>query len=266
MDDAATETQRDYRDTVFLPQTSFPMRGDLPKKEPAILARWEAMRLWDRLREVSAGREKFVLHDGPPYANGHLHIGTALNKILKDIVVRSRQMTGYDSVYVPGWDCHGLPIEWKIEEKYRAEKKNKDEVPIVEFRAECRAFAQHWLDVQRSEFRRLGVIGDWDNPYLTMAFAAEAQIAREIGKFLMNGGLYRGSKPVLWSVVERTALAEAEVEYHDHTSTTVFVRFPIVKPSVPALDGAAVVIWTTTPWTLPGNRAVGYGEGFDYVV
>ncbi len=256
----------DYRSTVFLPQTAFPMKGELPKREPALLARWAEIGLYDQLRRSSLGREKFVLHDGPPYANGSLHIGHALNKILKDLVVRSQQMLGKDSVYVPGWDCHGLPIEWKIEEKYRAEKRNKDEVPIAEFRAECRAFAAHWLEIQKAEFRRLGVEGDWDHPYSTMAFGAEAQIVREIGKFLMNGGLFRGSKPVMWSVVEKTALAEAEVEYQDHTSTTIFVRFPVVSASVAALDGASIVIWTTTPWTMPGNRAIGFGAGFDYVV
>ncbi len=256
----------DYRTTVFLPQTAFPMKAELPKREPTILARWQQIGLAAQIRDDSRGQEKFILHDGPPYANGNIHIGHALNKILKDIIVRSRQMQGRDSVYVPGWDCHGLPIEWKIEEKYRAEKKNKDEVPIVEFRQECRAFAAHWIDVQREEFKRLGVGGDWDHPYLTMNFAAEAQIAREIAKFAMNGGMFRGAKPVMWSVVEKTALAEAEVEYHDHTSRWVFVRFPIVTPSVPALDGAAAVIWTTTPWTLPANRAIAYGEAFDYVV
>jgi isoleucyl-tRNA synthetase len=256
----------DYRSTVFLPQTDFPMRGDLPKREPLLLERWERLKLYELQRERSKGREKFILHDGPPYANGNLHIGHALNKLLKDVINRSQQMLGKDAPYVPGWDCHGLPIEWKIEEKYRAAKKNKDEVPVVEFRRECREFAAHWLDVQREEFKRLGVHGDWAHPYTTMAYDAEAQIVREIGKFLMNGGLYKGAKPVLWSVVEKTALAEAEVEYHDHTSTTVWVRFPVEKPSHPALAGAAALIWTTTPWTLPGNRAIAYGQDFEYVV
>ncbi len=256
----------DYRSTVFLPDTPFPMRGDLPKREPALLQRWEEIGLWRQLREASKGDEKFILHDGPPYANGNLHIGHALNKILKDIVNRAQQMLGYDANYVPGWDCHGLPIEWKIEEKYRAAKKSKDEVPIDLFRKECRDFAEHWIDVQRQEFKRLGVAGDWDNPYTTMAFAAEAQIVREIGKFLMNGGLYQGAKPVMWSVVEQTALAEAEIEYHDHTSTTVWARFPVTTAPDRALGGASIVIWTTTPWTLPGNRAIAYGADFDYVV
>jgi isoleucyl-tRNA synthetase len=256
----------DYRNTVFLPQTDFPMRGDLPKREPILLKRWQDIALWRQLRETSKGREKFILHDGPPYANGKLHIGHALNKILKDVVNRAQQMLGKDANYVPGWDCHGLPIEWKIEEKYRAAKKSKDEVPIDVFRKECRDFAEHWIDVQREEFQRLGVFGDWDNPYTTMDYKAEAQIVREIGKFLVNGGLYKGAKPVMWSVVEQTALAEAEIEYHDHTSTTVWARFPVATPSLPVLAGASVVIWTTTPWTLPGNRAIAYGADFDYVV
>ncbi|MEQ8666971.1 MAG: isoleucine--tRNA ligase [Rhodospirillales bacterium] len=253
----------DYKTTVYLPKTDFPMKAGLAQREPEILARWEADNLYQKQRELSAGREKFILHDGPPYANGHLHIGHALNKILKDVINRSQQMLGKDSVYVPGWDCHGLPIEWKIEEQYRKKGKDKDEVSIVEFRKECREFADHWIDVQREEFKRLGVIGDWDNPYLTMTYEAEAQIVRELGKFLMNGSLYRGSKPVMWSPVEKTALAEAEIEYHDHTSTTIFVRFPVIAgPDV--LKDAAIVIWTTTPWTMPGNRAVAYGPDIDY--
>ncbi len=256
---------KDYRPTVFLPTTDFPMKAGLPAKEPEILARWEKIGLYEKLRADSKGREKFVLHDGPPYANGNLHLGHALNKILKDTINRSRQMMGYDANYVPGWDCHGLPIEWKIEEKYRAAGKNKDDVPIDEFRKECRDFADHWINVQREEFKRLGVIGDWKNPYTTMSFGAEAQIVREIHKFLMNGGLFKGSKPVMWSIVERTALAEAEVEYHEHTSHTVFVKFPVVKASVKAVDGASIVIWTTTPWTLPGNRAIALSKDAEYV-
>src|SRR6266540_2408879 len=227
MDDAPRKPNLDYRDTLFLPKTSFPMKAGLPQKEPEILKRWQAMDLYGRLREAAMGREKFILHDGPPYANGHIHIGTALNKVLKDIVVRSRQMMGFDSNYVPGWDCHGLPIEWKVEEEYRAKGKDKDAVPMVEFRRECRAFAAHWIDVQRLEFRRLGVKGDWGHPYSTMDYAAEAAIARELMKFAANGTLYRGSKPVMWSVVEKTALAEAEVEYEDYTSDTVWVKFPV---------------------------------------
>ncbi|MCR4378775.1 MAG: isoleucine--tRNA ligase, partial [Rhodospirillales bacterium] len=255
----------DYKNTVFLPQTEFPMRAGLPQREPETLARWEALGLYARSREAGKGREPFVLHDGPPYANGHLHIGHALNKILKDVIVRSQQMMGKDANYVPGWDCHGLPIEWKIEEKYRAEGKDKDDVPVVEFRQECREFAAHWIDVQREEFKRLGVIGDWDNPYTTMTHAAEAQIVAEIGKFLMDGSLYKGAKPVMWSVVEKTALAEAEVEYHDHSSQTIYVRFPVATAPIAEMQGASVLIWTTTPWTIPGNRAVAYGD-FDYGV
>ncbi|WP_207478076.1 isoleucine--tRNA ligase [Arenibaculum pallidiluteum] len=257
---------RDYKSTVFLPRTDFPMRAGLPQKEPELMKRWDALDLYARQRADSAGRPRFVLHDGPPYANGNIHVGHAVNKILKDVINRSYQMLGRDAPYVPGWDCHGLPIEWKIEEKYRAEGKDKDEVPILQFRAECRAFAQHWVNVQTEEFRRLGVLGDWKSPYTTMTNAAEAQIVREIHKFLMNGGLYKGAKPVMWSTVEKTALAEAEVEYHDHTSTTVWVRFPVAQASDPALAGAEVVIWTTTPWTLPANRAIAYGEGIEYGV
>jgi isoleucyl-tRNA synthetase len=256
----------DYKSTVFLPKTAFPMRANLPEREPRILARWQEMKLFQRLRKESKGRPKFILHDGPPYANGAIHIGHALNKILKDVVNRSQQMLGKDANYVPGWDCHGLPIEWKIEEKYRAAGKDKDAVPIVDFRRECREFAEYWVNEQRKEFKRLGVEGDWDNPYLTMSFAAEAQIMREIGKFLMNGGLYKGAKPVLWSIVERTALAEAEVEYHDHVSNTIYVRFPVLRSPVAALNGAAAVIWTTTPWTIPGNRAMAYGAEIDYLL
>ena len=257
---------QDYRDTVFLPATQFPMRGDLPKKEPVLLARWERMGIWRRLREASQTRRKFILHDGPPYANGNIHIGTALNKILKDVVNRAAQMGGYDGLYIPGWDCHGLPIEWKIEEQYRAKKRDKDAVPVLQFRAECRAYAAHWMAVQEAEFRRLGVMGAWSERYATMDFSSEAAIAGEIGKFLLNGGLFRGLRPVMWSPVEKTALAEAEIEYYDHTSTTIYVRFPVVGATVPELQGASVVIWTTTPWTMPGNRAIACGADFEYAV
>jgi isoleucyl-tRNA synthetase len=256
----------DYKSTVFLPRSEFPMRANLPQREPEILKRWQEMNLFRRLREVSQGREKFILHDGPPYANGAIHMGTALNKILKDVVNRAQQMLGKDANYVPGWDCHGLPIEWKIEEKYRAAGKDKDLVPVVQFRRECRDFATHWIDVQRADFRRLGVEGDWSNPYMTMSYPAEAQIVREIGKFLMNGGLYKGAKPVLWSVVERTALADAEVEYHPHVSNSIYVRFPVLRSPNAALAGAAVLIWTTTPWTIPGNRAIAYAAEMEYAV
>ncbi len=225
--DDAGRKPTDYSKSLYLPQTDFPMRAGLPKKEPELLAYWREIGLYERMREAAKDRAKFVLHDGPPYANGAIHIGHALNKILKDLVARSQQMLGKNANYVPGWDCHGLPIEWKIEEQYRAKGRNKDEVPINEFRRECRAFAEHWVDVQREEFKRLGVAGDWDHPYLTMSYPAEAQIAREIMKFAANGLLYRGSKPVMWSVVEKTALAEAEVEYEDHVSDWVYVAFPV---------------------------------------
>ncbi len=256
----------DYKSSVFLPKTLFPMRGDLPNREPAILERWNEIDLFGRLREASKGRPKFILHDGPPYANGNIHIGHALNKILKDVINRAQQMAGKDAHYVPGWDCHGLPIEWMIEEQYRKAGKNKDTVPINEFRRQCRDFAAKWIDVQRQEFKRLGVIGDWHHPYSTMEFAAEAQIAAEIGKFLMNGALYRGSKPVMWSIVERTALAEAEIEYHDHASDIVWVRFPVVQSRLKELKGGGIVIWTTTPWTLPGNRAIACGPKIEYAI
>ncbi|EJW09799.1 Isoleucyl-tRNA synthetase [Rhodovulum sp. PH10] len=267
MNDAPKST-RDYSQTLFLPKTDFPMRAGLPKKEPEILARWQALGLYGRLRAAGQGRTRFVLHDGPPYANGHIHIGTAMNKVLKDVVTRSQQMLGFDSNYVPGWDCHGLPIEWKIEEEnYRKKGKQKpdlsDPAAMIAFRQECRAYAGHWLNVQREEFKRLGGVGDWDHPYTTMSFAAEAQIARELMKFAANGTLYRGSKPVMWSVVEKTALAEAEVEYEDYTSDTVWVRFP-VRAGAGDLSSAAVVIWTTTPWTLPGNRAISFSSKIAY--
>jgi isoleucyl-tRNA synthetase len=260
----------DYSKTLYLPETDFPMRGGLPKKEPEILGYWQEIDLYGKLRETSKGRPKFVLHDGPPYANGNIHIGHALNKILKDLVTRSQQMLGRDSNYVPGWDCHGLPIEWKIEEEYRSKGKNKDDVPVVEFRRQCRAFAENWVGIQKEEFKRLGVTGDWDHPYLTMSYPAEAQIAREIMKFAANGTLYRGSKPVMWSVVEKTALAEAEVEYEDHTSDTIFVAFPVASVACEGATGetdilyASVVIWTTTPWTIPANRAISFSSKINY--
>src|SRR5690606_16784263 len=291
-----TADKIDYSKTLYLPQTDFPMRAGLPEKEPLLVERWRGMDLYRRLRESAAGRPLFVLHDGPPYANGNIHIGHALNKILKDAITRSSQMRGYDSSYVPGWDCHGLPIEWKIEEQYRARGLDKDQVPVNEFRRECREFAQGWIAVQGAEFQRLGVVGDFDNPYTTMAFHAEARIAGELMKFAMSDQLYRGSKPVMWSVVERTALAEAEVEYQDYESDMIWVKFPVrldtslgadaaprtamddflenlagdlnVARETPAdssdLSGASVVIWTTTPWTIPGNRAVSYSPRVAY--
>src|SRR5262245_22544083 len=279
------KSERDYSETLFLPQTEFPMRGGLPQREPEILARWEKGDLYRQLRAAAKGRDKFILHDGPPYANGNIHIGHALNKILKDVVTRSHQMLGYDSNYVPGWDCHGLPIEWKIEEEnYRSKNKAKpnlsDPAAMVAFRQECRAYAEHWLNVQRGEFKRLGVEGDWAHPYTTMDFFAEAQIARELMKFAANGTLYRGSKPVMWSVVEKTALAEAEVEYDDYTSDQVWVKFPVATVDLESSAdrnatalafnlsdwGASAVIWTTTPWTLPGNRAISFSPKIAYGV
>jgi isoleucyl-tRNA synthetase len=279
----------DYKDTLNLPETDFPMRAGLPKREPGWLERWERIGVYDRLREKE-GRPPFTLHDGPPYANGHLHIGHALNKILKDMIVRSQQMLGHDARYVPGWDCHGLPIEWKIEEQYRKKGMDKDKVPVIDFRQECRKFADGWIDIQRNEFKRLGVTGNWADPYLTMDYHAEAVIAEEFMKFLMNGTLYQGSKPVMWSPIEKTALAEAEVEYHDKESFTIWVKFPVIDFNVPDEDrmseeetpemreavaqtiaetrekflGANVVIWTTTPWTIPSNKAVVFGADYDY--
>jgi len=252
--------KNDYRDSVFLPKTDFPMRGSLPAKEPELLARWRTMDLYGQLRGQASGREKFILHDGPPYANGNIHLGHALNKILKDVINRSHQMLGMDAPYVPGWDCHGLPIEWKIEEQYREKGKDKDHVPVLQFRAECRTFAEHWQNVQSGEFQRLGIVGDWAHPYSTMTHKAEAQILREIHKFLLNGSLYKGVKPVMWSVVEKTALAEAEIEYHDHKSTAIWVKFPVLKSAHKDLNGASIAIWTTPPWTIPGNRAIAYGH------
>ena len=239
------------------------MRAGLPKREPEWLERWAKIGVYDRLR-ATEGRPVFCLHDGPPYANGNLHIGHALNKTIKDMIVRSHQMMGFDSRYIPGWDCHGLPIEWKIEEQYRKKGKNKDDVPINEFRGECRAFAEHWVGVQREEFKRLGITGSWDKPYLTMDFHAERVIAEEFMKFLMNGTLYQGSKPVMWSPIEQTALAEAEVEYHDKESFTIWVKFRVVGSGDATLDSAHVVIWTTTPWTMPSNKAVVYGANVSY--
>ncbi|MGV1953327.1 isoleucine--tRNA ligase [Agrobacterium vitis] len=286
-----TTDKKDYSATLALPQTEFPMRAGLPQKEPEIVARWQQMGLYKKLRASAAGREKFVLHDGPPYANGNIHIGHALNKILKDVITRSFQMRGFDSNYVPGWDCHGLPIEWKIEEKYREKGKDKNEVPINEFRQECRDFASGWIKVQSEEFKRLGIEGDFENPYTTMNFHAEARIAGELLKIAKSGQLYRGSKPIMWSVVERTALAEAEVEYHEVESDAIWVKFPVVEPPLKlvaewvdhddpgsdlnnlankneaikdALKKASVVIWTTTPWTIPGNRAVSFSSKIQY--
>ena len=251
---------------INLPKTAFSMKANLPTREPEILKLWKNIKLYDELRKSRKGKEKFVLHDGPPYANGNIHMGTALNKILKDIIVKFHQMDGKDSVYVPGWDCHGLPIEWKIEEQYKKNKKNKNEVPIVEFRKECRAFAEKWIDVHKDQFKRLGVVGDWENYYSTMSFDAEAQIVRELGKFLKEGSLYRGFKPVLWSTVEKTALADAEVEYQDHKSDTIYASFSVKSSNIKELKDSNVIIWTTTPWTIPANKALAYNESLDYLL
>ncbi|NDC56111.1 MAG: isoleucine--tRNA ligase, partial [Alphaproteobacteria bacterium] len=264
-DTPPSTSQADYKNTVFLPKTDFPLRGELPRREPEILARWQGLNLYARQRDASKDKPKFILHDGPPYANGNIHIGHALNKILKDLVCRTQAMLGKDTPYIPGWDCHGLPIEWKVEENYRNRGKNKDDVPVLLLRKECREFAQHWMRVQAEEFLRLGIGGDWSRPYSTMTPAAEAQIVREIHKFALNGLLYKGAKPVLWSVVEKTALADAEVEYHDVKSPTIYVGFPVVRTAHAALADARVVIWTTTPWTMPGNRAIAWGK-FPYVL
>jgi len=252
------------KENLHLPKTAFSMKASLPTKEPLILEKWEKNKIFQKLRKNSKGKEKFILHDGPPYANGHIHMGTALNKILKDIITRFHQMNGKDSVYVPGWDCHGLPIEWKIEEQYKKKKKNKDEVPIKDFRQECREFAKNWIEVHIKEFKRLGVVGDFENYYSTMSYEAEAQIVRELGKFLLDGSLYQGFKPVLWSTVEKTALADAEVEYRDHTSNTIFVAFKVKNTKKDFLKDANIIIWTTTPWTIPANKALAFNNNIEY--
>ena len=254
------------KENLNLPKTAFSMKANLPTKEPEIVEHWNKIDLYNLLRKENKGKEKFVLHDGPPYANGNIHMGTAFNKILKDIITKFHQMDGKDSVYVPGWDCHGLPIEWKIEEQYKKNKKNKNDVPIVEFRKECREFANKWIKVHKEQFKRLGVVGDWENYYSTMSYDAEAQIVRELGKFLKEGSLYRGYKPVLWSTVEKTALADAEVEYLDHVSDTIYVSFPIKKSNLKELKDSEIIIWTTTPWTIPANKALAYNKSLKYVV
>jgi len=256
--------KQDWRSTVFLPKTDFPMKAGLPQKEPLILAKWQAGDMEGQIRAARAGREKFILHDGPPYANGDIHIGHALNHILKDMVVRTQTLLGKDAPYVPGWDCHGLPIEWKVEEQYRKKKLDKDQVPIKEFRAECRAYAQGWVDVQREQLKRLGIGGQWDKPYLTMNYEAEGTIVAELMKFATSGQLYRGAKPVMWSPVEKTALAEAEIEYEDIVSTQIDVAFEIIESPIAELVGAHAVVWTTTPWTIPVNQAIAYGPDIEY--
>ena len=254
---------KDYRETLLLPRTNLPMKAKLPENEPNFIEFWKKRDIYKKIRKTSKGKDKFILHDGPPYANGNVHLGTALNKILKDIIVRSKQMSGFDAIYRPGWDCHGLPIEWKIEEHYREQGKDKGDIPINEFRSECRLFAKKWIDIQKEEFQRLGVSGDWDNPYTTMEFEAETAIVKEFHKFLMNDDLYCGSKPVMWSVVEKTALAEAEVEYMEHVSPTIWVKFPILDQKNKLKD-SNILIWTTTPWTIPANRAIAFSSNYNY--
>ena len=258
--------QPDYRSTVFLPKTDFPMKAGLASKEPAILARWAQDKLYEQIRGARAGRERFILHDGPPYANGDIHIGHAMMKTIKDFIIRSQSLMGKDAPFIPGWDCHGLPIEWKIEEQYRKQKLDKDQVPPREFRAECRAYAERWVEVQREQFIRLGVTGDWDDPYRTMDFTSEAKICEEFMKLAEAGRIYRGAKPVMWSPVEKTALAEAEIEYEDIISTQIDVAFEITESPIPELVGAYAVVWTTTPWTIPVNRAIAYGPDIEYVL
>lgn len=255
-----------YKDSVFLPKTSFAMKADLNKKEPVLLQYWEKKGLYQRLRKNAQNKKKFILHYGPPYANGNIHIGHVLTEVLKDIVVKTKQMEGYEAPLVPGWDCHGLPIEWKIEEAYKEKGIQKDNIPPLELMKACRDFAQKWVDVQKEEFKRLGIIGDWEKPYITMDKKIEASILKEASKFLMNGSLYRGLKPVLWSVVEKTALADAEMEYKDKVSDSIYVRFRIKSSKKSILENAYAVIWTTTPWTIPANRAISYGGNFEYSI
>ena len=271
--DKPKKPENPYKDTLFLPTTEFPMRGGLPKAEPKWIEKWDEMKLYERFRADAKdrGAEPFILHDGPPYANGPIHLGTAMNKIIKDIIVRNHQMRGYDASYLPGWDCHGLPIEWKVEEQFRSKGRTKDDVPGDEFRRACREYAAEWIEVQKAGFRRCGVEGEWDDPYLTMNFNSEAATVREFLRVAMGGRLVRGAKPVMWSPVERTALAEAEVEYHDRKVPVIWVKFPVTN--VEALGAseelaiwqeASVVIWTTTPWTIPANQAVSFNPNISY--
>ena len=257
----------DYKESLNLPQTDFPMKANLSRREPEILARWEGMGLYELLREQGKDRPLYILHDGPPYANGNIHLGTALNKILKDMIVKSRQMSGFNAVYVPGWDCHGLPIEHQVD---RELGKRKASMTQVEIRRHCRAYAERFIDIQRKEFKRLGVLGEWDNPYLTMAYAYEATIARELGRFFERGSVIRSKKPIYWCASCRTALAEAEVEYHNHVSPSIYVKFPLDEKSRARFPEFSekpvyVLIWTTTPWTIPANLAITLHPDFDYV-
>src|SRR5512136_736823 len=257
----------DYKETLNLPKTDFPMKANLVKKEPEMIERWEKQKLYDKIRETSKGRRKYTLHDGPPYANGHIHMGTAFNKILKDLIVKSRQMAGFDAPYVPGWDCHGLPIEHKVDSELGSRKAGMTQAEVRHY---CRKYAEKWIDIQRTEFKRLGVLGEWDNPYLTMAFPYEAIIVREFGRFYLKGSVIKSKKPIYWCISCKTALAEAEVEYEVHTSPSIFVKFPMISDlsvDVPALKGkqVSVVIWTTTPWTIPANLAIALHPDYDYV-
>ena len=258
----------DYKNTLNLPRTNFPMKANLAKREPVVLEKWERMDLYRKLRQVSKKRPRYVLHDGPPYANGHIHLGTALNKILKDMIVRSRQAMGYDSVYVPGWDCHGLPIEHQVEKELGEQRQGMSQ---LELRRRCRGYAEKFIDIQRQEFKRLGVTGDWEDPYLTMSFDYEATIARELGKFISQGSVFKSKKPIYWCSSCRTALAEAEVEYEEHQSPSIYVKFPLIddlSAGVSALKGKKtfVIIWTTTPWTIPANLAIALHPGYEYAV
>ena len=257
----------DYKQTLNLPKTDFPMKANLVQKEPEWLKNWERDGLYQKIRKSSEGRKRFILHDGPPYANGNIHMGTAFNKILKDIIIKSKQMSGYDSPYVPGWDCHGLPIEHQVDKELGPKRKTLSQ---TEIRRLCRAYAEKYINIQREEFKRLGVFGEWNDPYLTMNFAYEAVIVREFGRFALQGSVYKSKKPIYWCTSCKTALAEAEVEYEPHTSPSIFVAFPLVSDlseEYPVLKGkkVSVLIWTTTPWTIPANLALAFHPDYDYV-
>ena len=254
----------DYKETLNLPKTDFPMKANLVKREPEMLAGWDEEKLYQKIRESSKGRKRYTLHDGPPYANGNIHMGTAFNKVLKDIIIKSKQMDGFDAPYVPGWDCHGLPIEHKVDQELGGRKRSMSQVEVRKY---CRQYAEKFVDIQRKEFRRLGVLGEWDNPYLTMSYDYEATIVREFGKFALNGSLYKSKKPIYWCISCKTALAEAEVEYEQHSSPSIFVKFPMISDlGIPRLEGKKVfiLIWTTTPWTIPANLAVALHPDLEY--
>lgn len=251
-----------FKDTIFLPETEFPMRGNLSRREPEILKKWDD--IYEKSRQLSKGAEEYLLHDGPPFANGKPHAGHALNKCIKDVICRFKRMQGFDVNYIPGWDCHGLPIEWKIEEKLKEKSLKRTDISVAEFRTMCQKFAEKWIQVQMDGFKRLGVCGDWEHPYLTMNPKSEATVIRQIGKFILDGSLYRGEKPVFWSVVEKTALADAEIDYIDKKSASIYVAFKVKKTDLDFLRDAYCVIWTTTPWTIPANRAISYSKKFRY--